>query len=69
MPQVTNRIPSYRLHKAFGQGIDTIDGKDRYLGEHDTAERRENYDCIIAAWLATLRARRGVFRFSFRSVL
>ncbi len=33
-----NRIPSYRLHKASGQGIVTLNGKDHYLGLYNTPE-------------------------------
>lgn len=48
MPKLTNRVPSYRLHKASGQAIVTLDGRDQYLGVYDTSESKENYDRLIA---------------------
>jgi hypothetical protein len=56
MPQ--NRkpyTPQYRLHKARGLAVVTIDGKDHYLGLYDTAQSREKYDRLIAEWLANGR--------------
>jgi hypothetical protein len=50
------RIPSYRLHKPTGQAVVTLNGRDRYLGKHGTAESRRLYDRVIAEYLAT-RAR------------
>src|SRR5271157_4805859 len=47
----STRPPSYRLHKASGQAVVTIDRKDRYLGVHGTAESRLRYERLITAWL------------------
>ena len=44
-------IPSYRKHKATGQGVVTIDGSDRYLGKHGTDASRRAYDKLIGEWL------------------
>ena len=33
----------------------TIDGRDIYLGKHDTPQSRERYDRTIAEWLANGR--------------
>ena len=46
-----HRIPSYRLHRASGQGIVTLNGKDHYLGLYDTPESHSKYDQVIADWL------------------
>ena len=54
MPR-TNRPPSYRLHKATGQAVVTIDARDHYLGRYDSAESRAEYDRLIAEWLANGR--------------
>jgi len=43
--------PSYRLHKASGQAIVTLDGKLIYLGTHGSAESRAKYDHLLSAWL------------------
>src|SRR4051812_47820333 len=37
-------IPSYRLHRPSGQAVVTIDGKDQYLGKHDSPESHAEYD-------------------------
>jgi integrase len=46
------RIPSYRHHKATGQAVVTLDGRDHYLGRHDTPASRAVYDRLVAQWLA-----------------
>jgi integrase len=55
--------PSYRLHKASGQAVVTIDGRDHYLGRYDTPASHEAYGRKIAAWkagtLTTPRASNG----------
>ncbi len=45
------KIPSYRLHKASGQAVVWINGRDLYLGKHGSRESREAYDRLIAQWL------------------
>jgi hypothetical protein len=32
MPRLTKRLPAYRLHKALGQAIASLSGRDHYLG-------------------------------------
>ena len=49
------RIPSYRLHKASGQAVVTLGGKDHYLGLHDTKSSTARYERLIAKWLANGR--------------
>jgi integrase len=53
----TRKSPSYRLHKASGQAVVTLDGKDRYLGKHGTPESVARYERLISAWLAAPEAR------------
>jgi hypothetical protein len=55
MPRVTKQNPSYRLHRATGQAVVTLSGKDHYLGPHASAESRAEYDRLLAAWLANGR--------------
>ena len=45
------RIPSYRPHKASGQAVVTLDGRDHYLGKHGTDASRAAYERLIATWL------------------
>jgi integrase len=47
------KIAAYRLHKPTGQAVVRLDGRDRYLGKHDTPESREKYRRVVAEWLAT----------------
>ena len=49
------RLPSYRLHKARGLAVVTLNGKHYYLGPYGTKASREEYDRIIAEWLANGR--------------
>ena len=51
----TPRTPKLRHHKASGNAVVTLDGKDFYLGKHGTPESREQYDRLIATWLAAGR--------------
>src|SRR2546430_744250 len=56
MPKLSQTaVPSYRLHKPSGQAILTLEGRDIYLGTHDTPESREKYNRLIADWLANGR--------------
>lgn len=44
--------PSYRLHKATGQAVVTLSGRDVYLGPHGSLESRQQYDQAVAEWLS-----------------
>jgi len=48
-------IPKYRKHRATGQAICTIGGRDHYLGPHGTTASKLEYDRIIGEWLANNR--------------
>jgi len=50
-PSGSTKCPSYRLHKASGQAVVTIDRHDRYLGVHGTPESRLRYERLITAWM------------------
>ena len=52
MPELKYRPPRYRHHKASGQAIVSINGRDYYLGLHGSAGSREKYDQLIAEWYA-----------------
>ncbi len=51
------RIPSRRLHKASGQSVVTLGGKDHYLGPHDSAESKRKYEQLVGEWMAKGRPR------------
>ena len=40
----------YRLHKATGQAVVRLDGRDIYLGKYGSAASREAYQRIVAEW-------------------
>jgi integrase len=50
---LVTRVPSYRLHKPTGQAVVTINGRDRYLGQHGSAASRRAYKRLIAEWAAS----------------
>ena len=52
MPKLTRALPKYRLHKASGQAVVTLDGRDFYLGPHGTRASKIEYDRHIGEWLA-----------------
>ena len=57
MPKLKNKVPSYRLHKATGQAVVTLNGRDVYLGAYKSAESREAYQAALNEWLASHRQR------------
>ncbi len=46
------RSPSFRVHKATGQGYVVLDGHFYYLGRHDRPEARQEYHRLVHEWLA-----------------
>jgi integrase len=57
MRKPSQRTPSYCLHRASGQAVVRIDGKDHYLGKYGTPDSRAEYDRLIAEWLGNGRRR------------
>ncbi len=55
MPARNPQAPSYRRHKASGQAVVTLNGRDVYLGPHGTQTSRDAYDRVIGEWLANGR--------------
>lgn len=57
MPTIFSRlsgppVPKYRRHKASGQAVVTLSGRDFYLGRYGSKASRVEYDRLIAEWLA-----------------
>src|SRR5262245_4480695 len=50
MPKLNHRPPSYRRHKASGQAVVTIGGRDIYLGRYNSPASRFEYNRLIAEW-------------------
>jgi hypothetical protein len=55
MPKLTQAVPKYRKHRASGQAVVTIAGRDHYLGSYGTKASRIEYDRIISEWLVSGR--------------
>jgi len=55
MPRYVNAVPKYRKHRASGQAVVTILGRDHYLGPHGSRVSRDAYDRLIAEFLANGR--------------
>src|SRR5512147_1010980 len=52
MPRLLDRNPSYRRHKATGQAVVTLDGKDHYLGPWQSVASKAEYQRLIREWNA-----------------
>jgi hypothetical protein len=55
MPKLSRAVPKYRKHKATGQAVVTISGRDRYLGRYGTQASKMLYDRLVSEWLASDR--------------
>lgn len=56
MPKLTKAVPKYRKHRASGQAVVTIGGRDHYLGPHGTKASHAEYDRLIGEYLANGRS-------------
>lgn len=54
-PVVEVGLPKYRKHRASGQAVVTLNGRDCYLGPHGTAASKREYDRLVGEWLAAGR--------------
>ena len=52
MPRLNGKVPAYRRHKASGQALVTLDGRDHYLGPHGSETSLRQYDRLVGEWLA-----------------
>ena len=55
MPRRTSSNPKYQKHRASGQAVVTLDGKDFYLGPYGSKASRVEYDRRVGEWLANGR--------------
>ena len=55
MPKLTKSVPKYRCHKASGQAVVSLLGKDHYLGLWQSKASKVEYDRLISEWLAAGR--------------
>ncbi len=52
MPKLVHQLPRYRKHKASGQAVVSICGKEIYLGRHRSKESKQEYARLIAEFVA-----------------
>ena len=57
MPRLIHAVPKYQKHRASGQAVVSINGRDHYLGLHGSKASRVEYDRLITEWLASGRSR------------
>jgi integrase len=50
-----NALPSLRHHKASGQGVVTLSGRDFYLGDRSAPACEERYNALVARWISNGR--------------
>ena len=50
---IRKKPPSYRLHRASGQAVVSLRGRDIYLGRYGTKASHHEYDRVIAEWLSS----------------
>lgn len=55
MPRLSHSVPKYRKHRASGQAVVTIAGRDHYLGPHGTKASKAAYDRLVGEWIAAGR--------------
>lgn len=55
MPRLNSSMPKYRSHRASGQAIVNLYGRDFYLGPHGTKASKLEYDRLIGEWIAAGR--------------
>jgi len=51
VPKLVHRTPKYRHHKATGQAVVTLSGRDFYLGKWRSAESKRQYARLTSEWL------------------
>jgi integrase len=50
MPLLSKSRPKYRKHKASGQAVVTLNGRDHYLGKHGSQPSLALYDRLTGEW-------------------
>src|SRR5687768_4156937 len=53
MPRLVEALPKYRKHKASGQAVVTLNGRDHYLGPHGTKASKTKYDRLCGEYLVS----------------
>src|SRR5687768_15282969 len=56
MPKLKHALPKYRLHRASGQAVVTLQGRDHYLGPYGSEGSYRARDSLVSQWLAQGRS-------------
>jgi integrase len=56
MPRLSQARPKYRKHKASGQAVVTLNGRDHYLGPYGSRASRTLYDRLTSEWILNGRS-------------
>lgn len=59
MPRLSKAVPKYQLHRASGQAVVSLNGRDHHLGPHGTEVSKLAYDRLAAEWLQNGRQLAG----------
>jgi hypothetical protein len=51
MLKLIRSIPTYRKHRGTAQAVVSLNGRDFYLGPHNTRASKLEYDRLIGEWL------------------
>jgi len=52
MPRLVHALPKLRLHRASGQAVVSIAGREIYLGPHGSPASVEEYNRVVGEWVA-----------------
>jgi integrase len=55
MPRLNHSVPKYQRHRASGQAVVSIQGKDFYLGRYGSQASKLEYDRRLGEWMAAGR--------------
>ena len=55
MPRISSSVPKYSRHKASGQAVVTIQGKDNYLGPYGSRASKAKYNQLVGEWVVAGR--------------
>src|SRR5580698_616502 len=69
MPRLNSETPKYRHHRASGQAVVNLNGKDTYLGPYGTKASKQAYDRVLGEWLAAGRQQAGYSDLSITEML
>jgi hypothetical protein len=58
MPKLKVSLPKYQRHRASGQAVVTLYGRDFYLGPYGTKASKVEYDRLVGEWIAAGRPSR-----------